>query len=254
MSLINKIIEAIIPEGAIGIYWLGQAGFVIKTSNNKIIVIDAYLSDCCERLHGFKRITPSLINIEELVGDLFIATHAHCDHFDIDAAPIFMNKSGVKLAGPYSVVKESLKLGISKDKLILLEENKEIEFERFKLLPVYADHKELAPDALGFILNFSNYKLYFTGDTAYRQENIKLAIQNEPEIIILPINGKFDNLNPEEAVKLAADVKSKIAIPCHYWTFIEHNGNPLAFYDAMKKNNPSCRCKILAQGEEFIYP
>ena len=35
-------------------FYLAQAGFCIKSAGNKIIVIDAYLSDAAERLFGFK--------------------------------------------------------------------------------------------------------------------------------------------------------------------------------------------------------
>ncbi|MHB8279346.1 MAG: MBL fold metallo-hydrolase [Candidatus Humimicrobiaceae bacterium] len=254
MSLVDKIKEVIIPEGSIGIWWLGQAGFIIKMSSGEVIIIDVYLSDCCERIHGFKRITQSPLKAEELEGSLVIVTHAHYDHFDIDSVPIFMDKPDIKLAGPESVINESLKLGINRAKLILLQEGKEIGFKKFKLLPVYSDHGNLAPDALGFILDFNYFKLYFTGDTAYRPEKMKLAIQNKPEIIILPINGKFDNLTPVQAAKLAKDVKAKVSIPCHFWTFIEHNGNPLAFSKALKKYAPGCESKILSIGEGFIYP
>ena len=46
MSLVDEIKETIIPDGSIGIWWLGQAGFVIKLPNDKIIIMDVYLSDC----------------------------------------------------------------------------------------------------------------------------------------------------------------------------------------------------------------
>lgn len=254
MSLANRINESIIQKGSIGIYWLGQAGFALKTSDNDIIIVDAYFSDCCERIHGFKRIIPSLIDIEELKCNLIIATHAHYDHFDIDSVPVLIEKTGAELAGPHSVIKKGLDLGIHKDKLILLEEKREISFGDFKLIPVYADHGDLATDALGIIIDFNDFKLYFTGDTAYRPKNMKIAIQSKPEIIILPINDRFGNLNPKEAAKLANDTNANIAIPCHFWTFIEHNGDPLSFVNAINKYALDCKCEVLAQGEEFLYP
>ena len=41
------------------IQWLGQAGFLILTSNGKKIAIDPYLSDSCNALVGFKRMVPA---------------------------------------------------------------------------------------------------------------------------------------------------------------------------------------------------
>ena len=49
MSL--SMIDAEVPGGALGLWWLGQAGFVFKTPAGKIIYLDPYLSDAVERLH-----------------------------------------------------------------------------------------------------------------------------------------------------------------------------------------------------------
>ena len=61
MRLAEKIKDTKVEKGEIALFYLAQAGFCIKTTSNKIIVIDAYLSDAAERLFSFKRMIPSVI-------------------------------------------------------------------------------------------------------------------------------------------------------------------------------------------------
>ena len=65
MRLAEKINGIKVDKGEIALFYLAQAGFCIKTAGNKIIVIDAYLSDAVERLFNFKRMIPSVIKPEE---------------------------------------------------------------------------------------------------------------------------------------------------------------------------------------------
>ena len=240
-------------RGNIGITWLGQAGFLIKTPNNEKIIIDPYLSNCCQEGNSFKRVYPSIIYADKLLVDLIIISHEHHDHFDIDSIPLMLSNDNTMLAGPRSVIKECIDLGIDKKKLILLEKEKEVLFGKIKMLAVYADHGRLSPDALGIILYLNNLKLYFTGDTSYRPDKMKKVIDLKPEIIIPPINGKYGNLDSIDAAKLTRDVQAKACIPCHFWTFIEHNGNPQQFLEEVEKYAPECKCNVLTVGKEYIY-
>ncbi|MGV8139662.1 MAG: MBL fold metallo-hydrolase [Mangrovibacterium sp.] len=86
--MIEKIKQLPIGTNQIALYYLGQAGFYIKTPDNRLIVIDAYLSDACERLFGFKRIIPPVLDAKELDADLYLSTHSHADHLDPDTLPV----------------------------------------------------------------------------------------------------------------------------------------------------------------------
>jgi L-ascorbate 6-phosphate lactonase len=246
----------------INITWLGQSSFLIKTWEDKIILIDPYLSDYCESKIGdlevannnFKRIYPAILKPEDTKSDLILITHEHCDHFDKYSIPILMGGKDTVLAAPDNILDECLNLKIDKKRLITATVGEKIEFENFFILPVFADHGEMAPNAIGFVLDFIDYKLYYTGDTSYNIKKLQNAIKMEPEIIIVPINGKFGNCDAKEASLLVRDCKSKVAIPCHFWTFVEHSGEPLEFIEKIKKNAPECECIIYPVGRVFIYP
>ena len=66
----TKVLSAKIPEGEVGVFFLGQAGFVFKTPQNTLIAVDPYLSDCCNRYFGFKRLMPYILEAHELEFDI----------------------------------------------------------------------------------------------------------------------------------------------------------------------------------------
>jgi len=253
MDLNMIISELKIPEGHIGIIWMTQAGFIFKTSQGELLGVDLYLSDCVERLVGFKRLMPKIIDYHELKLDYLICSHEHPDHLDIDALPEFIKK-GTRLIGTKSCHKKWEEMGSPPDKIIEINEGEQENFGSFIVEGVYADHGDLSPDAIGIVLRFENIKVYFTGDTAYRPEKMKRIISLKPEILILPINGKYNNLNAEEAAKLTALIRPEIVIPCHFWMFKEHNGDPQAFAEALKKFTPENKPLFITPGEVYIYP
>ncbi len=76
-----------VPEKRLGVFFMGQAGVILKAPDNTLLAVDLYLSDCCERYFGFKRLMPKLVGVDDLRLDYVCATHAHFDHFDPDSIP-----------------------------------------------------------------------------------------------------------------------------------------------------------------------
>lgn len=250
-NLKDKIRETIVSKDNIAIWWLGQAGFCIKTDRGNVIYIDPYLSDAVERLCGFKRMSLSPIKVEEVEADFVICTHEHPDHLDPDAIPITTKTSKTRFIGPRSCVQEFRKIGIDKRRIIEMAKGKTFEIEGFSITGVYADHGKLSEDAIGILFDFGKVTIYNCGDTAYRPEQMNYVKSRQPDIIIPPINGQFGNLNEKEAVLLSKYVKAKLAIPCHFWMFAEHNGNPALFMEIAKKEK--IIAKLLSPGETFVY-
>lgn len=87
----------IIPQGKLGVYFLGQAGFAVKTDTGVKVAIDPYLSDCCNRYCGFKRLMPFVLTPDEVIFDLLITSHVHYDHFDVDSIPVLMQNGWTRL-------------------------------------------------------------------------------------------------------------------------------------------------------------
>ncbi len=251
-SLKDKIEKTPLSKNNIAIWWLGQAGFAIKTDRGKVIYIDPYLSDAVERLCGFKRLSLSPIKAEEVKADFVICTHDHPDHLDPEAIPMIAKNCKAKFIGPPSCLVKFEALGIKSECIMKLETGKAIVEEGFSIAGVFADHGELSPDALGVLFNFGRVVVYHCGDTAYRPEKMDYVKSKQPEVIISPINGQFGNLDEKEAVLLSKYMSAKLVIPSHFWMFAEHNGNPARFMEIAEKEGIPVR--LLSPGETFIYP
>jgi L-ascorbate 6-phosphate lactonase len=237
----------------LAIYWLCQAGFAFKGNSDEVIYIDPYFSDVVERVVGFKRMMTCPMLAEQANADVVVCTHEHLDHMDTDALPILARNSKTQFAGPIECMKEFEKLGIPAARCHLLEEGKSVALGHVEITAVYADHGELAPDALGVILNFDGIKVYHTGDTAYRPQEFRPAIEMRPDVLIPCINGAFGNMDALEAAMLTALVSPAVVIPSHFWMFVEQNGAPGVFLEECEKRAPKTRRVLTKPGEEFLF-
>jgi L-ascorbate 6-phosphate lactonase len=257
-AFVEKVRSTQVNPGELAIFWISQAGFVYKTPAGTIFYVDPYLSDCVHRLYpdygyGFKRIMGTPIESHEVEADYVVSTHSHPDHFDFDAIPILANNPSIHFVGATDCRAEYEKLGIAKDRFTIFEEGQTLELGDLSLTGVFADHGELAPEALGVLVTVGDIKVWQVGDTAYRPEKWQSVFDLGIDVIMPPINGAFGNLDGVEAAKLANDAGAKVAIPCHFWMFVEHNGDPAQFMEACKEHAPNVQPRLMSQGELLVY-
>lgn len=207
----------------------GQAGFILESSSGYKIGIDLYLSDCCYRYFGFKRLMPYLYNPLELKLDLLVATHAHYDHFDPDSVPLMMSDAKTELLCAYDVKAEAERLNLEEDRITYIKEGEVFDNGNVKIKAMPCDHGAETPDAIGLLIECDGKRIYITGDTCYREDYFKSSELENLDVLIMPINGAFGNLNEKEGARAAKLINPKLAIPCHYWNFAQHGGNPFEF-------------------------
>lgn len=236
----------------IKLLFTGQAGFIVYY-NDATIGIDLYLSDSVERYDGYKRLSPKIIMPHELSLDMLIATHAHYDHFDPDSVPQLLSNRKTKLLAAYDCKQECRKLGIEDEAIIYVRPGDIMDDDAIKIEFVYCDHGESAPDAVGVIFNINGKNIYITGDTCLRLEKMKEMIHGRTiDVLIAPINGAFGNMNEYDVVKLCKAIKPKLVIPCHYWMFAQHHGDPGLFVDILKQELLDQNYALMRVGE-LIY-
>lgn len=244
----QKVSSLRVPQGGVGVCFLGQAGFVFKTPDDHLIAIDPYLSNCCERYFGFKRLMPYILGAKDLVFDQIVVSHAHYDHFDPDSVPVMMSNGHTELIGALDTKVECERLGINQN-VTYLACHETVERGDVKITAMPCDHGPDTPYALGLLIEISGKRIYIMGDTAYRPDYLENPMLKNIDLLILPINGAFGNLNEEQAAQVIETLKPALSIPCHYWNFAEHGGDPGLFQRKMKEMAPESAYNLLRQGE-----
>ena len=254
VSLSRTITESRVPSGSVVIFWLGQAGFVFKDGDGTIIYIDPYLSNAVEQQHGFKRIMASPIEPDMVLTDLVISTHGHADHLDPVAIPIIARNPRARFAGSAKCVNLYRATGMGPDRYFEIRDGTTHRFRGVEIIGVYADHGEDAPDAVGVVLDFGGIRVYHTGDTTFRREKMHAIAALKPDIILASINGNYGSMDADDAAHLTHFVGARLAIPAHFWMFVQQKGNPARFLQACKETAPGVKTLLLTQGERFAWP
>lgn len=241
--------------GFIHLFFLGQAGFIIKSPSGMLLGIDLYLSDCVERVEGnvgFKRLMPIFLEPSELCFDYLIASHEHFDHFDMDAMPMLMSSGHTKLFASVNCKKEVRRLMISEVGVTYVKAGDCLSAGDCVVNFVNCDHGTGAPDAVGIVVSVGGKKIYITGDTCLRLDRIdEIKSFGALDVLIAPINGAYGNLNEHECVELCNALSPKLVIPCHYGMFAAHGGDPGLFMRYAVKEVPEQKYLLMAPCEQL---
>ena len=200
--------------------FLGQSGYILKTANSEII-IDPYLSDSVNRVSGRPRTLPIPIKAKDINCDAVICTHNHLDHLDPDTV-VEINDNQFFITTNEGKA-ELQKMG--KANVETLSEGESIRIGDFEITAVFADH---TVEAFGLIVKAENKTLYFSGDTLYNESLFEIREYN-PDVTFICINGRWGNMNVDEALITAQKIGAKVNIPNHYDMFQSNSENPLLF-------------------------
>ena len=261
--LLEQVREHPTPPGRIAIWWLGQAGFILKSPGGKILALDPYLSNSCKALgeeHGFDmdRRIPAPMTAEDLVGiDLYMLTHSHQDHLDPETLGPYRAAGG---KGPFLAPAETVEkletLGVPSDQIVTTWPNKSVAVGDFSLQATFAI--PFAEDDLthvGYLVKIEEGPvIYFTGDTGYHDVIGASVRPRHPDVLVTVINGAFRNLGPAEAAQLAQQIDAQVVIPCHYDLFGDNAQYPQMLRTNLKILGLGSRYRLLEHGTPYTYP
>ena len=240
-------------KGQISITWLGHASFLIKLGN-EFILTDPFLTKTAGPMRGLgpnRYINPG-IDIENLPKiDTILISHNHYDHLDSSTLKKINNKENIKIICPLNLSETIIKLGYKN--VFELDWHKEKNFINYKIISVPAYHwsrrlgqKYNSTLWSGYMIQFNNKKIYFSGDTAYGTMFTKIGKLYGPfNLSIVPIGAyeprsmmKASHCTPEEAVEITSMLGSKNILGMHWGTIRLSAENPweppIKFYEAAK--------------------
>lgn len=254
-GLSEKILSAV--PGRVHLFSLGQAGYIIKNKDGALAGIDLYLSECVERVEhteGFKRLLPKLLDTKDLMLNVLITTHAHTDHFDVDAVPSLMQNDKTVLFSSLACKEYVAASNIDEKRVRYQVPGDRACIDGFEIDFLPCDHGTSAPDAFGILIRTDGIVIAVTGDTCIRVDRAaEYRKYGQPDVLIGPINGRYGNMDEEEFALLASEVSPKLAIPCHYGMFPLHGGDPGRFFRVMKERYPHQSFRIMAFGEQYSF-
>ena len=219
------------------IAWIGHATFLIKLGNTTIITDPLFSKNTGPLIFGPKRYVDPAINLNEIPEvNLFLLTHNHYDHQDISTIRSF----------PYKDAKVLVPLRLGKYFKNYKDVNELDWYEKIKLnedisvtlLPAVHWSKRGLFDSNktlwgSFLIEYKNKKIFFSCDTGvgniYKEIGdkygpIDLTFINIGAYNFFPIMPMKDksvyHTNPEEALSVGKDLKSKKIIGMHWGTVI----------------------------------
>ncbi len=221
------------------IAWIGHATFIIKLGETTIITDPVFSKNAGPLIFGPKRFTKPALKLKEIPKiDLFLLTHNHYDHQDMMTIRKFPYKDA-KVLLPLKLGKYFTRNGYNDvnemDWYDEIEINKKL---KITFLPAVHWSKRSLTDTNktlwgNFLIEYDNKKIFFACDTGIgniykdlgeKYGPIDLTLINIGAYNFYPISPYKDksayHTNPEEALQIAQNLKSKKVLGTHWGTFV----------------------------------
>ncbi len=217
--------------------WIGHATFLIKLGDTTIITDPLFSKNTGPFIFGPKRYVDPAIKLKEIPKtSLLLITHNHYDHLDMQTIRNFPYKD-TKVIMPLKLSKY-FKLFKNKQELDWYEQIKINNDLKITLLPAVHWSKRTLFDTNktlwgSFLIEYKEKKILFASDTGYGNIYKKLGNNYGPIDLtfinigaynfypIMPMKDKsVYHTNPEEALSIGKDLKSKKIIGMHWGTVI----------------------------------
>ena len=219
--------------------WIGHATFLIKLGNTTIITDPVFSKNAGPLIFGPKRFTEPALNLNEIPKtDLFLLTHNHYDHQDMSTIRRYPYKDS-KVLVPLKLGKYFTRYRF-KDvtELDWYDEIKVNDDLKVTLLPAVHWSKRSLTDTNktlwgNFLIEYKDKKIFFACDTGVGNIYKELGNKFGPIDLTLINIGAYNfypmmpykdksayHTNPEEALSIAQDLKSKKVIGMHWGTVV----------------------------------
>ena len=219
--------------------WIGHATFLIKLGNTTIITDPVFSKNAGPLIFGPKRYVEPALKLNEIPKtDLFLLTHNHYDHQDMRTIRRYPYKN--------SKVLVPLKLGKYFTRYRFKDVNEMDWYEEIKInndlkvtfLPAVHWSKRSLTDTNktlwgNFLIEYKDKKIFFACDTGVGNIYKELGNKFGPIDLTLINIGAYNfypmmpykdksayHTNPEEALSVAQDLKSKKVLGTHWGTFV----------------------------------
>ncbi len=257
----ERLIKAKVEAGRVALQWLGQSGFALKAHSGDVLLVDPYFSDSANKGGDSPRLADIPVRPKDVRVDYLFITHDHVDHLDPETAPLVaQNNPGAPVVCPPSACRHLTKLGVPMGQITVAMPGQSLSFPGFAVHTVAAKHTE---DSVGFVFEFANdgsaadtVSVYHTGDTEYTDSLAGAVEAYAPDVLLVPINGKWGNMDAAQAARLAAEIAPREVVPMHYGLFAHNTADPADFLTHLAsatQSSPDITPVVMKHGACHIY-
>jgi N-acyl-phosphatidylethanolamine-hydrolysing phospholipase D len=217
--------------------WIGHSTLLLQIGGINILT-DPHLTDRASPLSwaGPKRCVPPGLGFADLPAiHLVLLSHNHYDHLDLPTLRHFARQSYEQQ--PLTIVPLGLKTFLAEQglrKVVELDWWEQVSFRDIIVHAVPAQHFSARSPFdrnqslwAGFVVEHATFRFFFAGDTGYSADFKLIGQELGPmDLAAIPI-GAYEprwfmrpmHVNPEEAVKIHQDVRSRRSVAIHWGTF-----------------------------------
>ena len=215
--------------------WIGHATFLIKLGNTTIITDPLFSKNAGPLIFGPDRYVDAAIELKDLPEtNLFLLTHNHYDHLDYRTIKNFPYKN-TKVLAPLKLGKYFTKNGFKDVNEMDWYDEIKINDIKITFMPAVHWSKRTLTDTNktlwgSFLIEYQGKKIFFACDTGYGNIYKDLGEKYGPVDLTFINIGAYNfkplfdksiyHANPEEALNIGQDLKSKKVIGMHWGTVI----------------------------------
>lgn len=228
MAQSNVLREIRAHHKGIAVWWVGNAGWLIK-SDNLLIGIDLDLST-------EEKAAPPPITGAELAGELdaALATHHHGDHCNVATIKALAQGSRCTFVLPQPCLKEVSDLHMANSRIVVPEPLHPFDLKGIHIEPVHAIHgnQEFTvltrePDFVekiahncGYVLNIQGKRFFHPGDSVLTEEHLGLK-----SIDVLFVSPTVHNMYVDRTMILINRLEPAYIFPQHFGTYVQTDDN-----------------------------
>jgi L-ascorbate metabolism protein UlaG (beta-lactamase superfamily) len=212
--------------GKTEVQWLSHAAFRITSPGGKVIVIDPAIT--------VMPTTPPELKKLEALGkvDVLLVTHGHWDH--ITDGPALAKLNDIPMHAPGDLNNALTTLGVLPAKQLprFNKSGRLSPAPGIHFTAVRAEHSSIyvwknpatgkdethpGGEPIGYIVEMENgFRIWHMGDTGLFGDMKWIAEHYKPDLVLLPIGGRFTMDAADAAYALRELIKPRFAIPMHY--------------------------------------
>jgi len=242
------LLAAELPPQALGLAWLGQAGFLLRYGALRIMV-DPYLSDhlavkYAGQAFSHERLMPPPLKAESVRGlDWVACTHRHGDHMDPGSLGVLArNSPSCRFVVPRAEREAAVKAGVPAQRMALLNAGESLTCAAgLVITALAAAHETFALNErgehpfLGYLFRFGEHAVYHGGDGVVYDGLAARLREAGVGLALLPVNGRSaqltrrgipGNMDFDEARQLCLEAGIPRLVPHHFGMFAFNTADP----------------------------